>query len=29
MAELGYKPDYSITDLMEIPDIIARENGRE
>ncbi len=29
MAELGYRPDYSITDLMEIPDIIARENGRE
>ncbi len=29
MAELGYKADYNITDLMEIPEIIQRENGRE
>lgn len=29
MAELGYRADYNITDLMEIPGIIARENGRE
>ena len=29
MAELGYKADYNITDLMEIPGIIERENGRE
>ena len=29
MAELGYKANYNITDLMQIPDIIARENGRE
>ena len=26
MAELGYKADYNITDLMEIPAIIAAEN---
>ena len=29
MAELGYKADYNITDLMEIPGIIERENGRK
>lgn len=29
MAELGYRADYNIADLMEIPGIIARENGRE
>ena len=29
MAELGYRADYNIADLMEIPGIIVRENGRE
>ena len=26
LAEMGYRPDYEITDLMEIPDIIRKEN---
>lgn len=29
LAEQGYRADYNITDLMQIPGIIARENGRE
>lgn len=28
MAELGYKPDYLIDDLSEIPAIIRKENGQ-
>lgn len=28
LAEQGYRADYNINDLMEIPGIIARENGR-
>lgn len=29
LAEQGYRADYNISDLMQIPGIIARENGRE
>lgn len=29
LAEQGYRADYDIDDLMAIPGIIARENGRE
>ena len=28
LAEMGYKADYNIESLMEIPEIIRRENGR-